>query len=111
MQAFEISEKKKDGSYTIGVWHIYNKWDKATYQIDVRADGSAWPEWSDLSNNQTLKNLPIHIHQEISTYFQNNIWYYTYSPSPQDDRLPSCLPAFIAIPIGWFSSISGIKAT
>lgn len=48
MQAFEISEKKKDGSYTIGVWHIYNKWDKATYQIDVRADGSAWPEWSDL---------------------------------------------------------------
>ena len=48
MQAFENSEKKKDGSYTIGVWHIYNKWDKATYQIDVRADGSAWPEWSDL---------------------------------------------------------------
>ena len=45
------------------------------------------------------------------TYVQNNIWYYTYSPSPQDDRLPSCLPAFIAIPIGWFSSISGIKAT
>lgn len=35
--------------------------------------GVDWPEWSDLSNNQTLKNLPIHIHQEISTYFQNNI--------------------------------------
>ena len=45
------------------------------------------------------------------TYVQNNIWYYTYSPSPQDKMFPSCLPAFIAIPIGWFSSISGIKAT
>jgi hypothetical protein len=48
MQAFEISKKKEDGSYKIGVWHINNKWDKATYHIEVRADGTAWMEWRDL---------------------------------------------------------------
>jgi hypothetical protein len=42
------SPKKKDGSYTIGVWHINNKWDKATYQIVVLADGSASLEGRDL---------------------------------------------------------------
>ena len=45
------------------------------------------------------------------TYVQNNIWYYSYKLTELDKLLPSCLPAFIAIPIGWFSSISGIKAT
>ena len=48
MQAFEISEKKPDGSYQIGVWHINNKWDKATYHIQVKPDGTAWMEWRDL---------------------------------------------------------------
>ncbi len=48
MQAFEITEMKADGSYKIGVWHINNKWDKATYYIEVRANGTAWMEWRDL---------------------------------------------------------------
>jgi hypothetical protein len=48
MEAFEISEKAADGSYKIGVWHINNPWDKATYYVEVRADGSAWMEWRDL---------------------------------------------------------------
>lgn len=48
MQAFDLTERKDDGSYKIGVWHINNKWDKATYYIDVRADGTAWMEWRDL---------------------------------------------------------------
>ncbi len=48
MQAFDLTERKEDGSYKIGVWHINNKWDKATYYIDVRADGTAWMEWRDL---------------------------------------------------------------
>lgn len=48
MEAFEISDKKADGSYSIGVWHINNQWDKATYHIEIHADGSAWMEWRDL---------------------------------------------------------------
>lgn len=48
MQAFDITEMREDGSYEIGVWHINNKWDKATYYIKVKADGTAWMEWRDL---------------------------------------------------------------
>jgi hypothetical protein len=48
MEAFEISEKEADGSYKIGVWHINNPWDKATYHVEIRADGSDWMEWRDL---------------------------------------------------------------
>ncbi len=48
MEAFEISEMAEDGSYKIGVWHINNPWDKATYHVEIRADGTAWMEWRDL---------------------------------------------------------------
>lgn len=48
MQVFSLSELNDDGSYKIGVWHINKTWDKATYFIEVRADGSAWLETRDL---------------------------------------------------------------